>query len=58
MTYYKEQVGAQAAGLSFFLFLVLSNIVMAISGIRNVLAVVLINYAIWDFECVSKKNGL
>ena len=56
MTYYKEQVGAQAAGLSFFLFLVLSNIVMAISGIRNVLAVVLINYAIWDFECVSKKK--
>lgn len=56
MAYYKEQVGAQTAGLSFFLFLVLSNIVMAISGIRNVLAVVLINYAIWDFECVSKKK--
>ncbi len=56
ISYYKNQIGAQSEGLSFFLFLVLSNIVMAISGIRNVLAVVLVNYAIWNFECVSKKN--
>lgn len=56
ISYYKNQIGAQSEGLAFFLFLVLSNIVMAISGIRNVLAVVLVNYAIWNFECVSKKN--
>ena len=56
ISYYKNQIGAQSEGIAFFLFLVLSNIVMAISGIRNVLAVVLVNYAIWNFECVSKKN--
>ena len=56
ISYYKNQIGAQSEGLAFFLFLVLSNIVMAISGIRNVLAVVLVKYAIWNFECVSKKN--
>ena len=56
IAYYKDQIGAQSEGLTFFLFLVLSNIVMAISGIRNVLAIVLANYAIWNVECVSKKK--
>lgn len=56
--YYKDKIGAQSAGICFFLFIALSNIVMAISGIRNVLAVTLINYAIWDFECVRKKNWI
>ena len=58
MAHYKNQLRAQNAGMCFFLFLVLSNIVMAISGIRNVLATTLVNYAIWDFECVSKKRLL
>lgn len=58
IAYYRDRIGAQSAGIAFFLFVVLSNIVMAISGIRNVLAVVLVNYAIWNFECVSKKNWI
>lgn len=53
--HYRKQIGAQGEGICFFLFLTLNNIVMAVSGIRNVLAVVLVNYAIWDFEC-SKKS--
>lgn len=55
MARYKERISAQSEGICFFLFLVLSNIVMAISGVRNVLAVVLVNYAIWMFECEKKQ---
>lgn len=56
ISHYKDQISAQTDGICFFLFLVLSNIVMAISGIRNVLAVVLVGYVIWHFECVTKKH--
>lgn len=55
ISHYSEQIDAQSEGICFFLFLALSNIVLAISGIRNVLAVVLVNYAIWDYECAKKR---
>ena len=58
VAHYKNQMGAQSEGMCFFLFLALSNIVLAISGIRNVLAVVLVNYAIWDFECTKKSRSI
>ena len=58
ISHYTEQINAQSEGICFFLFLVLSNIVLAISGIRNVLAVALVNYAIWDFECAKKGHIL
>lgn len=34
-------------GISFFLYLVLTNIVLTISGIRNVMAVTLVGLAVW-----------
>lgn len=54
MSHYKDKISAQSEGICFFLFLVLSNMALAISGIRNVLAAILLSYAIFDFECVKK----
>ncbi len=54
--FYREKgMRAQTASICFFLFIALSNIVLAISGIRNVLAVILANYGIWRFQCKKKS---
>ena len=54
--YRKKGLEAQTASIAFFQFLVLSNIVLAISGIRNVLAVILMGFAVWNFHCNRKKT--
>ena len=54
--YRKKGMSAQTGSICFFLFLSLSNIVLAISGIRNVLAVILLNYSIWNMHCRKKAK--
>ena len=57
--FYRERgLSAQTASICFFLFLSLSNIVLAISGIRNVLASILLGYAIWNLHCRKKMKIL
>ena len=54
--YKKRGISPQAESISFFLFLAFSNIVLAISGIRNVLAVIIMNYAIWNINFSRKRK--
>ena len=54
--YRQKGLNAQTGSLCFFLFWALSNIVLAISGIRNVLAVTLTGYAIWNFHHNRRKT--
>lgn len=56
--YKKRGLSAQTISICFFLFFSLSNIVLAISGIRNVLASVLMGYAIWNIHYKHKHKAL
>lgn len=56
MFYKKKGASPQTESICFFLFLAFSNVVLAISGIRNVLAVIIMNYAIWNSNFRKKIN--
>ena len=49
--YYAERnCGSQIRSIGFFLYLSLNDVILMVSGIRNVLAVALVGYAIWRWE--------
>lgn len=56
IAFYREKgLTEQTCSLCFFLYIVLCNMVLAISGIRNVLAVTLTQYGLWRY-CVMRKQ--